>query len=887
MLQSLPTSASTSAPPASSSLPWKSVVSTNPDLYEAITEIATTASANDPASGKYNVAIFYTSSLYEASAYRYDTMFATLKQSMPSMTILIGCTAGAVVGPVGDPWGEPSEVEARASISVTFAAVEGDIEASMFYVDADGISSYIKDKSAGKTVLPAATTPAGSSADAGTLTLLFATEQAKNSIGQFVTSLGDKEGVEVFGAVASSVTSLHVPRVYIATSAGAAGMQRYSTGVAGLVLRGNVCVQTVIARSCLPVGPLFSVTEVAGPTGREIMAVKRETTDDDASTSVARSPLEQLDDVLNEIPNDLSYSLKRELLVGLVAEPAADLRAKGQTSIMASKNFFGQKPLTFDPLSGSITVPSSPGLGSSFQFCIRDSTSARQDLLVASEKLQQLLKESVDCGSDPLALMMIGSMERGNKVFRYQSYEALQMYSQLTGAGLAGRVPVTGLFSYGAFARLQNKDQGPAKGAEGRAMAGGQCALMEADSVYAYITKRPTKVASSGTPSASVSASASASAGDSVPVRVGVGSQVLVAPEDICTAGERVQFNDELDSVLVTKRDPESAHPVRVASMDYVVPEKAPQPKNVLESLVWDREKDVDRMRERFQMARALVQAKASEGKFPRRDLIKTVREANARASMLSSVGGGIPPILVELNRASLHNGKLGEEGLLGNDRAAAVLGEMARDSVAAGAVVVGCNADAGTFRGQFEDLETLRGALTATNTPVFCNDFVVYGYQLFRAKASGADAVKLMAAVLSVQDIEYLVKIAKSLGLVCIVVVSSKVQLLDVLKGLPTLQALSVSSRNMRLWKIDTNKAARILQDPEVIAAIAAKRAASVQGGVLSEGDFLLFQEAFTNHEELVGAKSNGVDGVFLGEELLLGKGAGIKATVEMWKLP
>ena len=42
------------------------------------------------------------------------------------------------------------------------------------------------------------------------------------------------------------------------------------------------------------------------------------------------------------------------------------------------------------------------------------------------------------------------------------------------------------------------------------------------------------------------------------------------------------------------------------------------------------------------------------------------------------------------------------------------------------------------------------------------------------------------------------------------------------------TLQALSVTSRNMRLWKIDPNKAARILKDPEVAAAIAAKRSSS-----------------------------------------------------------
>ena len=54
----------------------------------------------------------------------------------------------------------------------------------------------------------------------------------------------------------------------------------------------------------MPVGPLFTVTEVAGPTGREIMMVQRTTTDADAATALPRSPLEQLEDVINEVGHD-------------------------------------------------------------------------------------------------------------------------------------------------------------------------------------------------------------------------------------------------------------------------------------------------------------------------------------------------------------------------------------------------------------------------------------------------------------------------------------------------------------------------------------------------------------------------------------------------------
>ena len=77
--------------------------------------------------------------------------------------------------------------------------------------------------------------------------------------------------------------------------------------------------------------------------------------------------------------------------------------------------------------------------------------------------------------------------------------------------------------------------------------------------------------------------------------------------------------------------------------------------------------------------------------------------------------------------------------------------------------VSVGANADGATFRGQYEDIETIK-ASTPAGVPVLFNDFVVYAYQIFRAKASGADAVKVMASVLSVQDIEYMVKTAKAM---------------------------------------------------------------------------------------------------------------------------
>ena len=97
-------------------------------------------------------------------------------------------------------------------------------------------------------------------------------------------------------------------------------------------------------------------------------------------------------------------------------------------------------------------------------------------------------------------------------------------------------------------------------------------------------------------------------------------------PLDVLTEEEQHQYNDEDDGVIVSKRDPGSAHPVRVGTMDFSVPEKLPQPRNYLESMVWSREIEVDIMRERFQLVRAISLARAAENKYPRRNLFQSIK---------------------------------------------------------------------------------------------------------------------------------------------------------------------------------------------------------------------------------------------------------------------
>ena len=116
-----------------------------------------------------------------------------------------------------------------------------------------------------------------------------------------------------------------MPKLFL-SSAGTGDFEKYNNGIIGITLSGNVSTQSVIARSCLPVGPVFSVEEVKGIfvsllshpltysltrlLGREIIGLRNL---DDGTLA---PPLVQLEQVLETITTEQSYLLKRELLIG-------------------------------------------------------------------------------------------------------------------------------------------------------------------------------------------------------------------------------------------------------------------------------------------------------------------------------------------------------------------------------------------------------------------------------------------------------------------------------------------------------------------------------------------------------------------------------------------
>ncbi len=77
---------------------WKSVLSLNQDLDEAVGEVLDAIVGSDSGEySDYNVGVFYSSSIYEASAFKYSNIFDQFKERLPNMKIVVGCTTGMYV----------------------------------------------------------------------------------------------------------------------------------------------------------------------------------------------------------------------------------------------------------------------------------------------------------------------------------------------------------------------------------------------------------------------------------------------------------------------------------------------------------------------------------------------------------------------------------------------------------------------------------------------------------------------------------------------------------------------------------------------------------------------------------------------------------------------
>lgn len=193
--------------------------------------------------------------------------------------------------------------------------------------------------------------------------------------------------------------------------------------------------------------------------------------------------------------------------------------------------------------------------------------------------------------------------------------------------------------------------------------------------------------------------------------------------------------------------------------------------------------------------------------------------------------------VIAELKRASPSKGLIRP-----NFDVAAIAADYAKNGAACLSVLT----DKQYFQG---DNEFLRETRAACNIPVLRKDFIIDDWQIYEARAIGADAILLIAAALDDKTMQHLENTAMSLGLDVLVEVHNETELQRALKLKTPL--LGINNRDLHTFNVDINK------------TIALKN-------LVPENKTVICESGVVNRADIERLATNHVYGFLIGETLM-----------------
>ena len=166
-------------------------------------------------------------------------------------------------------------------------------------------------------------------------------------------------------------------------------------------------------------------------------------------------------------------------------------------------------------------------------------------------------------------------------------------------------------------------------------------------------------------------------------------------------------------------------------------------------------------------------------------------------------------PVIAEIKRASPSKGHLSDIP----DPAA-----LAREYEKGGASAISVLTEGRKFLGSLDDFDKVRAAV---HIPVLRKDFIVTDYQIFEARAHGADLVLLIVAALDDAQLKHLLDLAHELGMTVLVETHTREEIERARKA--GAKVIGINARNLKNLKVDVNKYNELAADlPDDVIKVA-----------------------------------------------------------------
>lgn len=232
------------------------------------------------------------------------------------------------------------------------------------------------------------------------------------------------------------------------------------------------------------------------------------------------------------------------------------------------------------------------------------------------------------------------------------------------------------------------------------------------------------------------------------------------------------------------------------------------------------------------------AEVRAQRVAVPPAAIAAAAKRAPAPRGFIASLRAHHPAIIAEVKRASPSKGDI----FPGLDPAA-----VARDYLAAGAAAISVLTDP-RFKGSLDDLRAVRAAV---DLPLLRKDFIFDPYQLYEARAAGADCILLIAAMLQEGELRSLASLARELGMAALIEVHDAAEFTLARKVDAGL--IGINNRDLHTFKTDLANTETLLAGYDGDALIVA------ESGIETAADIKRLHAA-------------GARGFLIGESLLRG---------------
>lgn len=227
------------------------------------------------------------------------------------------------------------------------------------------------------------------------------------------------------------------------------------------------------------------------------------------------------------------------------------------------------------------------------------------------------------------------------------------------------------------------------------------------------------------------------------------------------------------------------------SSKGYAIAASSDQPQNILEKIVWQKEREVAQM----YAGESLESFKAKAVNLPAKDFYGSLQNSPLKLALIAEVKKASP-----------------SKGVFREDFDPVVVAQAYKRG---GASCLSILTDQHFFQGSFTNLQLVRQAV---ELPLLCKEFIIDPYQIYMGRSHGADAVLLIAAILTDADLTELQALIHELGMTALVEVHTQAELDRVLK-IPDVRLIGINNRNLETFVVNLDQT-QILMDklaPEI----------------------------------------------------------------------